>query len=297
MANFAASLESFVSVYYGSYQVKLTPITAMNDPQKIYGDFSLTNLKKLRALLPKLRKLPEETRKLAQSKREKLEKALPHDFTWAALYELDVKELNIVSAAVMGLLEPLAQAAREGLNLNQFMLEEAIREAASDTTDEDYEGGHKGLFSMTDVFAIHYANMGMMFGLFYYGQYTNDLVAKAKQGDDDAFFKAIRVDSTILSCPSFAARLARARIFGEKNFMLRLHRATKSKPHEALLMHQDLRFILQLFHEAKVLPDLTLSARDVLFIRELKLYSDKGADPARSLMRFIQRWEAERPAT
>lgn len=53
----------------------------MNNSQKIYGDFSLTTLKKLRALLPKLRKLPEETRMLAQSKREKLEKVLPHDFT------------------------------------------------------------------------------------------------------------------------------------------------------------------------------------------------------------------------
>jgi len=269
----------------------------MTDQQKTYGDFSLSTLKKLRTLLPKFRKLPEETRRLAQSKREKLEKTLPPDFTWAALYELNVKELNIVSAAVMGLLDPLAQAAREGLNLNQFLLEETLREAASDMADEDYDGGHKGLFSMTDVFAVHYANMGMMFGLFYYGQYTNDLVVMAKQGNDDAFFKAIRVDPTILSCPSFSARLARARIFGEKNFMLRLHRATKSKPHEALLMHQDLRFMLQLFHEAKVLPDLTLSERDVLFIQELKLYSDMGADPARSLMRFIQRWEAERPAT
>lgn len=270
----------------------------MNDSQKIYGGFTLSTLKKLRSLLPKLRNLPEETRRLAQSNREKMEKVLPPDFTWAELYELNVKELNILAAAVMGLLDPLAEAARAGLNLNEFLLQETIREIQSDVSDEDYDGGHNGLFTMTDVFAVHFANMGMLFGLFYYGHYTNDLVAMAKQGDDEAFFKAVRVDQTVLTCPSFAARLARARIYGDKHFMLRLHRATKTKPHEALLMHQDLRFMLQIFHEAKALPDLTLSDSDLLFIKELKLYSDKGVDPARSLMRFIQRWKADKsPAT
>ncbi len=260
----------------------------MTDRNNTYGGFSLTTLKKLRALLPKLRKIPDETRRLAQSKREKMEKLLPPDFTWAELYELNIKELNIIGVAVMGLLDPLVQAAREGLNLNEFLLQETI------TADEDYDGGHNGLFTMTEVFAVHYANMGMLFGLFYYGHYTNELVAMAKIGDDDAFFKAVRVDPTVLTCPSFAARLARARVFGEKHFMQRLHRATKTKPHEALLIHQDLRFMLQLFHEAKALPDLTLTEADLLFIRELKLYSDKGADPARSLMRFIQRWKADK---
>lgn len=262
-----------------------------------YGGLSLSTLKKMRALLPRLRKLPEETRKLAQSNREKMEKVLSADFTWAELYDLSVKELNIVCMAVMGLLDPLAQAAREGLNLNEFLVQEAIRSAEpTEEDDEDYTGGHNGLFTMEDVFAVHYANMGMLFGLFYYGQYTNDLVAMAKNGNDDAFFKAIRVDPTILTSPSFSARLARARVFGEKHFMLRLHSAMKTKPHEALLMHQDLRFMLQVFHEAKVLPDLTLSETDLLFIKELKLYSDKGSDPARSLMRFIQRWKADKPS-
>lgn len=268
----------------------------MNSPPKMYGDFSLSTLKKLRALLPKLRKLSEENRKLAQSKREKIEKLLPPDFTWAELYELSPQEMNIVSMTVIGLLEPLAQAAREGMNLNEFLVNEAIRSSLETDGENDgnYDGGHGGLFKIHDLFAVNQANLGMMLGLFYYGYYTNDLVAMAKNGNDDAFFKAVRIDQTVLFCSSFAARLSRARMFGDKHFLLRLHRATKSKPHEALLMNQDLRFMLQLMHEAKVLPNLTLSETDLLFIHELKLYSNKGADPARSLMRFIQRWRQDR---
>ena len=266
----------------------------MDDESKMYDGLTLATLKKLRTLLPKFRKLPDDQRKLMQSKREKIESVLPADFTWAELYELSTQEMNILSMAVFGMLEPLAQAAREGLDLNEFMVNETIRGMELDDNDEDYDGGHNGMFKMHDVFALVQANLGMMLGLFYYGYYMNDLVTMSRNGDDNAFFKAVRVDQTVLAIPTFAARLARARIFGDENFMLRLHKATKSKPHEALLMNQDMRFMLQVLHEAKVLPALTLSEADLLFIKELNLYSNKGADPARSLMRFIQRWKAER---
>ena len=291
-------LDFRASVYYVCKPVKPIPgKVAMKTNNNTYGSFSLSTLKKLRTLLPKLRKLPAETRKLAQAKRAKMEKLLPANFTWAELYDLSAQQLNILGLAVMGLLDPLAQAAREGLNLNEFLVQEAVRDMNSGEDGEDYSGGHNGLFKIEDVIAVHYANLGMLLGVFHYGHYLNDLVAMARNGNDDAYFKAVRVDQTALTCPSFAARLARAHLFGEKKFMRRLRSAMNAKPHDALLMNQDLRFMLHILHEAKALADLTLSEADVLFIQELKLYSDNGKDPARSLMRFIQRWKADHPAT
>lgn len=267
----------------------------MDDASKTYGGLSLSTLKKLRSLLPRLKKLPDQTVRLVQSKREKMETLLPSDFAWAELYELSAKELRILSMAVMGLLEPLVKAAHEGLNLNEFIINEFISRIESDEDGMDYTGGHGGMFSFADMLAVNYANMGMMQGLFYYGYYMNDLVAMARKGDDNAFFKAVRIDQTVLACSPFAARLARAKVLGHKNFMQRLRHAMKAKPNEALLMNQDLRFMLQLMHEVKALPNLSLNEADLLFIQELKVYSDSGADPARSLMRFIQRWKADRP--
>jgi hypothetical protein len=130
-----------------------------------------------------------------------------------------------------------------------------------------------------------------------YGHYLNDLVKQVRDGKDplnNAFFYAVSIDRTVLSCPTFAARLSRAEFFGEKQFMLRLRKSVKGKPHDALLQHRDLRFVLQLFHEMKTLASFSLDEADLLFITELKLYQDAGQDPTRSLMRFIQRWKAEK---
>lgn len=267
----------------------------MDDASKTYGGLSLSTLKKLRSLLPRLKKLPDQTVRLVQSKREKMEALLPPDFTWAELYELSARELRILSMAVMGLLEPLTKAAHEGLNLNEFIINTLICRIESDEDGIDYMGGYEGMFSFADMLAVNYANMGMMQGLFYYGFYMNDLVAMAGKGDDDAFFKAVRVDQTVLTCPSFSARLARAKVFGEEEFIKDLAQAMTAKSNESLLMNQDLRFMLQLMHEVNALPSLSLNEADLLFIQELKVYGDSGADPARSLMRFIQRWKADRP--
>lgn len=234
-----------------------------------------------------------------KARRAKIESILPPDFSWAELYELNIKELNILKLAAMGFLDALVQAAHSGLDLNQFMLEETIRSAEDENEEVEWSGGHGGLFTQADIYALYHANMSTMRCLGIYGHYLNDLasmVSKGGDGSDDAFFKAVSIDRTVLTCPTFAARLAKAEFFGEKKFFLRLRKATGGKPHDNLLIHQDLRFMLQLFHEVKALGSFILSDADVLFIKELKVYSDKGDDPARSLMRFIQRWKAEKPS-
>ncbi len=111
----------------------------MDDNSKTYGGLSLSTLKKLRSIQPKVKTFPDQTLRLAQSKREKVETLLPLDFTWAELYELSTKELKILSMAIMGLLEPpLAKAAREGVNLNEFLIDEVIRSLEADEDDGDY---------------------------------------------------------------------------------------------------------------------------------------------------------------
>lgn len=269
----------------------------MSSIHHVLGGLKLSSLKKLRELLPKTRKMEEEARALFKAKRDNIEGMLPPDFSWAYLYELNIKEMNILTLATLGFLDKLVQAAHAGFDLNQFLFEEAIRSAQDEREEVEWSGGYGGLFTEADVFAVQHANQSAMRCLGIYGHYLNDLVSMVSQGgdgSDDAFFKAVTIDRTVLTCPTFAARLARAEFFGEKKFFLHLRKAIKGKPHDNLLIHQDLRSILQLFHEANVLGSLTLTDADMLFIKELKVYTDKGHDPARSLMRFIQRWKAEK---
>lgn len=271
----------------------------MSSIHHVFGGLKLSSLKKLRALFPKILKMGEEARALVKANRDKVEGMLPPDFSWAELYELNIKEMNILALAAMGFLDKLVQAAHAGLELNQFLLEEAICSSQDEDEEVEWSGGHGGLFTKADVFAVQHANQTAMRCLGIYGHYLNDfvgMVRKGGDGSDDAFFMAVTIDRTVLTCPTFAARLARAEFFDEKRFFLHLRKAIKGKPHDNLLIHQDLRFMLQVLHESNTLASLTLSEADVLFIKELKIYTDQGEEPARSLMRFIQRWKRDKPS-
>ena len=257
--------------------------------------FSLARLKQLSKILPKIRKLPQEIRETARKQRAIVEKIIPADFSWAYLYELSVIQLNALSLATLGTLDRMERAHKAGEDLNALLMDMIIESDSDEDKVEDWNGGYKGLFKESDVFAVQFATNGMMLCLGIYGRYLNDLVAIVRDGKDrgdEAFFKAVTIDRTVLTCPTFAARLVRAELYGDKHFVRRLHKAVKGKPHDSLLMYQDLRFFLQLFHEAKVLPKLSIEQSDLLFIQELKLYNEAG-DPARSLWRFIERWKQQ----
>ncbi|RFC33297.1 MAG: hypothetical protein DID92_2727744758 [Candidatus Nitrotoga sp. SPKER] len=267
----------------------------MSNLQNVLGELKLATIKKFVSLLPKSRKNYGKAIALVKEKRDKIETRLPADFSWSELYELEAKQMFILTLASLGYLEGMVQAARAGLNLNQFLIDEATRSSEDENEEVEWSGGHKGLFCEADIYSITHAAQISARCLGIYGFYLNELVAQVRKGGkdaDNAYFKAVMIDRTVLTCPTFAARLARAEFFSEKNFILRLRKAFKGKPHDSLLIHQDLRTLLQFFHEINTINSLTLNEADLLLIQELKIYQDKGDDPARSLMRFIQRWKA-----
>lgn len=251
--------------------------------------FTLSFLKSLRKLLPQLRRNPAEFQEMMRAKREKIEPELPANFGWAWLYELPHNELNILGLRTVGLYETFYQAIEQGKNPYEILLEKV-----SDETDEpEWKGGHLGLFCKSDLLCIEYAFLCQIRAVSHHGHYMNDLIRRGSLGDKEAFFHAISIDHTAITCPGMAAQLAKAELFHDKKFIQRYISALKKPPHARLEMHQDLRFMLKALHENKLLPKLNLSEVDRLFVQELKLYTEKGEDPARSLQRFIQRWVAE----
>jgi hypothetical protein len=62
-----------------------------------------------------------------------------------------------------------------------------------------------------------------------HGELLTDLVAKAKDGDDESFFKSVHIDHTIASHhPFFVARIERAKSEGDESFLERLAYRTRS---------------------------------------------------------------------
>jgi hypothetical protein len=271
----------------------------MRSLQRLLSRFGLARLKKFTGSFPDARRKYKDTRKLIIQNRDEFEKDLPVDFAWSYLYELEYKQLVLLSLACFGLLEKFIKAHEKGLDLNVFMMDEITRLFDSSDEDIEWSGGHEGKYTKSDLYAIHRANECTWRCLGIYGDYLNDLVKKVRNGedeDDEAFFNAIRIDRTVLTSPTFSARLARAEFFGEKRFLQRLHKAIKEKPHDKLLEYQDMRNMLRVIQDLNMINGLSMKEADYLFIRELKLYQNTaGAD--RSLMRFIQRWKAQQSST
>lgn len=109
-------------------------------------------------------------------------------------------------------------------NVTTASLDEA-RESWNTMTGEEQTEGQVHLFLVlySMITQIHYYLALMTFGCS-----ICDLVAKAKKGDDDAFFKAVQIDKTILTdIPYFRKRLLIAHTGCEPQFFANLSNAIK----------------------------------------------------------------------
>lgn len=261
--------------------------------QTQFGNMDTEALKAMRKLLPEIWNLPDELSQIVESKREKLEREWPDGFTWAWLYELETKHFCLIGLAVLGLLPLIEKARKEKRPAHELLIEAVLANAEP----LEWGGGLGGQFSKFDLLAIQVASMGMTQSIGLYGQLLSKLVADAASGNDEALFQAISVDRTVVSLPFVAGRLARASLLNDEAFLQQLRKALKQMPHDNLKDHQDLKFFLHLLNELDSLASLPASDADWLFIQELKVYSSKGEDPARSLQRFIQRWKSCQQST
>lgn len=262
----------------------------MENTSEKFGNLPLDDLKDFTKLLEPLKNEQAELLSLTREKFDKLQSQLSPDFSWSLFYELPLLEFSILQLATFGSIDSLEQAHKDGKNLFRYMLDESI--GYMQGAEAEWDGGHKGQFTMEDVYAVMFAMQGWMDSIRYYGRYINHMVADVRDGkdpEDKAFFDVLRIDPTAIGCPSFVARLSRAHLKGDTKFMNDLQLALVGKPHSSLSANENLRMVLQLMHEAESLEDIKTKEAQALFVRELKLYTTQG-DSKRSLMRFIQRW-------
>lgn len=248
-------------------------------------------IKQFLSIYPQVGEAFGETLLALNSEPEAMTKLLPSDFHWNYLYELSQKELSILLLAAVGLLDPLLKLHGAGGDINSALLNIDI-EAIVDSWD----GGHHQMFLPAHVIAISIANGYSIQALEFYGCYMSELLVKTNGGCDESLFNALRVDPSIISLSSFSGRLARATLSSQEDFFKELSNALLGGPHKALEDNKEMRVILQLLNEINALASMSMTDLDRLFIRELKLYSQWGDDPPRSLMRFVQRWKENKPA-
>ena len=235
--------------------------------EKEYGKLTLDQFKGVVKQLPELRNnLAELPSVLRATKPEKFKEIFDKDFAWAEIYELSLVEQIAFTVIAMGELQRIIDIAA-----SDDPQKAALEWANEDPPEWKYiEGGFEKKHAAGLVIALQRTILSIMI----YHRPINDLVAEVragKDGADEAFFKAVRVDRSILACPTFADRLAKAEMTNDRDFFIHLRSALKGLSKKHWESYRDLRYALF------ILKDLGFSQQsdaqlENLLVHQLKLY-------------------------
>jgi hypothetical protein len=123
-----------------------------------------------------------------------------------------------------------------------------------------------------------------------YNQTINNLLEKAKNGDDKSLFQAITVDRTVLSTPSVAKRVQMAQLKRDNPFFKKLSKAlVRKQSRRPAKKLDDVRFMISALEDSKKF--LTLSNEDTysILVEDLELYPADGKDPYKGFEKLLTR--------
>ena len=232
--------------------------------EKEYGKLTAEQFRRLIAKLPELRAgakdLPELLRTATS---EKVRAVLDEGIHWAGFYELPFAEHVALSLFLLGQGERLIEMAKTA----------DPQEAMLRWIDEDYETlvaeGKEPDYG--DALAATVSLQRQVFSLMLYKQTMSALLREVREKNDDALFKAVRLDRSALSCPSIALRIAKAEVLHDRHFFHRLRSALKgpSKKHWEGL--SDLRYSLVVLREMGF-DSMSDEQLEYLLVDVLKVY-------------------------
>lgn len=234
---------------------------------KDYGKFSGDQFRRLTRKLPEFRSESDALkRKLTEAPIEKLRELLGNGLRWAPLYEKTFAENMAWLLYVLDRVEWIKEIA------SRPDPQEALLDELNDDSPWEWSGGPGGAFSESDLFALACALQRNILSVMLYKQSICGLIEDARERrDDDALFKAIRVDRSVVSCPTAAARISEAEALGQKSFFVRLRSALKGPSLKHWEGYRDLRYSLFVLRELGF-DRLSDDQLEQLLVHTLKVY-------------------------
>lgn len=234
---------------------------------KAYRKLSEDQFRRLIRKLPEFRAESDALQKrLREAPKEKLRELLGDGLWWAPLYEMTFT-LNVgLLMYVLGKADWLKEiAARPDP-------QEAVLEEFEDDSPLEWNGGPGGAFTESHLFALACALQRNVLSVMIYKQTICGLIEEARElANDDALFKAIRVDKSVVSCPTAAARISEAEVLGQKQFFVRLRSALKGPSMKHWEGYRDLRYSLFVLRELGF-DQLSDDQLENLLVNVLKVY-------------------------
>lgn len=243
------------------------------------GTISSEDLAVLLSYVPLLFAEEAEARELLNEKADRILAADCANFSWCQFYELPAKEhfaRCVVAFGAVDMLQQLAKAPNQLQTMSKFIEEigasddEDVGEG-DDLSDEERENLRRGLGV---VFGLSKSIVNSLRSLLIFGHYMNDLVAIVRAGGaaaDSALLSAVKIDPTVLGCPTAVTRLSRAVMLDDKKFLGEVRKAISGMLNKReQKTYQQMRLVLQVLHETNA-PRLGSADLYKLFHDELNL--------------------------
>jgi len=211
---------------------------------KVLGKLTPSQFSRFARALPEIRSQMKEFQEAAKTNADKVKEILGEGCAWAYVYELGFIEQLAYLCVLLGMHNQLIEASQDD-DPQQAVLDWMID---GSKLDRWYETNLDKVNKQHLIWLVVTLQRNIL-SIMLYHQSMGALVAEVRQGNDEAFFKAVRVDRSVLACPTFADRLAKAELINDKQFYIHLRSALKgpSKKHQEALY--DLRYAIVLLRD------------------------------------------------
>jgi hypothetical protein len=177
------------------------------------------------------------------------------------IYEYSFAE-HIAIAVIAFNAMPLLKAAMASTDPQQHVLDNMY--PPDDSTNP--------AFSEQDLLGILFSLQRTILSVMLFQRSLSGLVQDVREtGNLDSMFNAIRVDRAVMSCSTFADRIARAELVGDKRFFLRLRNALKGPTQKHWHAYCDLRYSLFVLRELGF-DGMSDAELEKLLVQTLKVY-------------------------
>jgi len=196
-------------------------------------------------MLPEIRSYKNELAELAKNKPERVKAVFGECSSWSGIYERSFVEQLAYLFILLGLHEQI-------VGLNKFSSpSQALIDMTRDGAELDqwYET-NKATINKTHLLWLAIVLQRNVLSIMLFHQSLGALVDQVRCGNDEALFRAVSVDRSILSCPTFADRLSRAELENDKQFFIHLRKALKGPSQKNMAAIGDLRYAIVLLREA-----------------------------------------------
>lgn len=218
-----------------------------------------------------------------------LAEAAEVSFSWAELYELPFPTLVFLLLAAFGLASALLPA-----NSVEEVLERLRRiEEASDDPETYAHLGEPSIHLCALIFGLGFCGDFNIKAVSTYSLSINELVARVRRGNDAAFFKAVRIDPSVIQAPTMARRLAFAQMQPDRKFLSRYRSAISKGLDRRREVYADLRLMHAVVGEIQHFGKLSREEIHDAVVNDLHLYGKKDSDTFKNLFSLMDTWKHE----